>query len=176
MNTDDLKLIRNKHNELICKIEQLNKVKKRILELEQEPLMKEYYSLKKIVEDNNEEALKKQTEKEIGKILIYTKDSNKILYDYGNISVKTYESYHKVEDEYSIMRVYRDLETTEYYFKINDEIQLMPSEWRVGYSVANCEYELLRKYFIEQIQYKSQDEIISELYQKNKGLIKGKIK
>jgi len=174
VNNDDLNLIRNKRSELILKKEQLEKTKKRIFELEQDPLMKEYYSLKKFVEDNNEERLQKQTEKDIDKILIYTKNSNKILYNYGEVLVRTYEDYYTDDFEDSPMHVYRDLETKEYYFVMIDELELMPLEWRVGYSLLDNEYEKLRKYFVEQIQFRTQEDVINEMLIQEKRLIKGK--
>lgn len=128
MKDEELKLIRNKRNELDSKIEQLEDAKKRILELEQDPVMKEYYNLKKYVENNRTENIEKQIQKDINKILIYTNNSNKILYDYGLVSVITYEAYYSDDIEYSLEHVYRDLETTEYYFETLDEICLMPPE------------------------------------------------
>ena len=96
------------------------------------------------------------------------------MYDYGFVSVITYEGYSSDDTEYSLEHVYRDLETTEYYFETFDEICLMPPEWRVCSFASNAEYDALRNYFIEQIQSKPQDDIICELLEKNKKLIKGK--
>lgn len=174
MNNDEIQLIKNKRNDFNYKIKQLEEYKKRILELEQDPVMKEYYNLKTFVENNRAENFEKQMKKDIDKIVIYTNNSNKILYDYGLVSVITYEGYSSDDTEYSLEHVYRDLETTEYYFETFDEICLMPPEWRVCSFVSNAEYDALRNYFIEQIQSKPQDDIICELLEKNKKLIKGK--
>ena len=60
MNNDEIQLIKNKRNDFNYKIKQLEEYKKRILELEQDPVMKEYYNLKTFVENNRVESIKIQ--------------------------------------------------------------------------------------------------------------------
>ena len=136
--------------------------------------MKEYYELKKFLEQNTEESIKTKLKSEINKILIYTKESNKILYDYGEVLVETYEGYSSDENEYTKFHIYRDLETTEYYFEMIDSLELIPPEWRIGCCTSEKEYWLLRDYFIEQIQNEDQEFVISKLLNQNKKLIKFK--
>lgn len=173
MDYNDLNLIRNKQNQLKFNLKQLESVKQRILELKQDDKVREFYQLIKFIEENSVEEIEKKFNSEIDKILIYTKNSNKILYDYGFVSVITYENY-GCEYESDLKHVYRDLETTEYYFEMIDTIESMPPEWRVGYNTSDVEYERLRQYFIGQIQFRSQEDVIEELLCNNKQLVKGK--
>lgn len=173
MKNDELVLIRNKQSEFDFKLKKLQEYKKRILKLEQEPNVREYLELISFVNDNNEVKIKKQHIDEIDKVICNTKDSNKLLYDYGEVLVNTYEScFSSEEDEWSSEHVYRDLETGEYYFEAIDEIELMPPGWRVGSFAEDGEYEMLRKYFIEQLQFRQQEYVVQDILKKNKKLIK----
>ena len=180
MKNDELILIRNRQNELDCKIKKLQDAKNKILQLEQDSKVKEYLDLINFVSNNNEQKLQKQCSDNINKIVSYTRSSNKLLYDYGEILVRVYDGDdpYIIDEEHSLLRVYRDLETTEYYFLNIDEIELMPPDWRVVYSKQEDEnsqkYQVLREYFIKELQTKSQEEVIEEILNRDKKLIKGK--
>ncbi|MBQ9071600.1 MAG: hypothetical protein IJY25_00375 [Bacilli bacterium] len=172
MNNSDIDLIRKKYNSLILEKKRIENAKVRILELEKDPMVKEYLSLVKIVGNLTEEKSEKQTFDIINKIVCYTKDSNKLLFDYGYISVFTLDY-----DESTCIHVYRDLETTEYYIEmIENEIEPMPVEWRIGNSTIEYEsrkkYNTLRNYFIEQIMNRPQEEVVEEFLHNNKQLVK----
>lgn len=175
MTNDELILIRDNQKECAYKLKQLENYKQKILELEQNLIVKEYCELKKILEQNTEESIKTKSKNDINKILFYTKESKKILYDYGKVLVETDEGYCGDEDLFPEYHVYRDLETTEYYFEyVFDSLKLMPPEWKIGYPTLDAEYFALRTKFIEQIQYKEQEVVLSKLLKENKKLVKMK--
>lgn len=175
MTNDELILIRDNQKECASKLKQLENYKQRILELEQNLVVKEYCELSKILEQNPEETIKMKSKNDIDKILFCTKESNKILYDYGKVLVETDEGYCGDEDLFPKYHVYRDLETTEYYFEyVFNSLKLMPPEWKIGYPTLDAEYFTLRTKFIEQIQNTDQEFVISKLLNQNKKLVKMK--
>lgn len=179
MTADELELIKVRQKEVVAKRKELEEVKQKILELEQDPKIKEYFNLMQFVKKVDEEKLDKDFYDNISKIATYTKESNYLLYDYGNINVITYEIDFTDYYEDSCVHVYRDLETTDYYCEIFDgRIEPMPPEWRIGGCLVGYfsgkEYEKLRKYLLEQIITRPQEEVIEELLKNNKQLVKGK--
>lgn len=177
MTTDELELIRKKQSEVVSEIKRLKKSKEKILELQQDPKVKEYFKLMQFINNVDEEKLIKNFYSGINKIACYTKESNNILYDYGNVIIITYENNVIGDYEESLMHVYRDLETMDYYCEMfDDRIDLMPPEWRLGSCsigyFSGREYEKLRKYLLEQIITRSQEEVVEELLKNNKKLIK----
>ena len=87
MNNSDIDLIRKKYNSLILEKKRVQNVRDRILELESDPKVKEYLGLVGIVGNMSEEQVEKYAFKSIDKVVCYTKDSNKLLYDYGTVNV-----------------------------------------------------------------------------------------
>lgn len=182
MNNSDIDLIRKKYNSLNLEKKRMREVRNKILELEQDPKVKEYLKLLEIIENISEENCEKQFDESVSKIVSYTNDSNHFLFDYGNISVLTLKSEDEIEYNYensACMHVYRDLETTEYYIEMRkNEIEPMPPEWRIGHCtveyVNRKKYNELRNYFIEQIINRPQEEVGEELLRNNKQLVKGK--
>lgn len=181
MTNDELILIRNKQSDLAYKISQLEEAKNKILELEQDPKMREYFSLISFVRGNNEKQMYRRYENDVDKILSHTNLSNKLLYDYGEILVRTFEDDDpNIDDEYSMEQIYRDLETKKYYYENIDEIEVIPPQWTVVYSMQEEEsdkkYYVLREYFIKELQTKSQEEVVEDVIKRDNNLVKRKIK
>ena len=173
MNNSDIDLIRKKYSSLILEKKRIKNIRDKILKLESDPKVKEYITLTGVVGNITEEKNQKDVLDSISKIVSYTKDSNKLLYDYGEVQIVTYEEFGS-DYESDFKHVYRDLETTEYYFEMIDTIEPMPPEWRVWFNTSDREYYSLRNYFIEQIINRPQEDVVEELLHNNKQLVKGK--
>ena len=180
MDNTDIDLIRKKYYSLNLEKKRIQNIKDRILELESDPKVKEYLTLVGLMENYDNIKLEEKFYDDADIIIKETEDSNKILFSYGyfpfhirNIGCK------------KNLYVYRDLETTKlYYLTTTNKIEQMPFYFaflpnnnyseRKEFSQKDKEFVNLRRYFIEQIINRPQEEVVEELLKNNKQLVKGK--
>lgn len=143
---------------------QLKDLKDEILLLEQHPKVKEYFSLVKELEEKI---------KEDKPITITRESSNNLLFGYGRFSIRESKCSY-----FSNVYIYRDLETCEYFYytayyiykKINRSCIMDKKELEQ----MDVEFEDVREYFFEQLLDKPQEQVVWEMVENNKQLIKGR--
>lgn len=150
---------------IILKKQKLKRLRNRILELEEDSKVKEYIAA---VNSLNVE------EKDNDTIVIDRNQSNNLLFEYGRFFVKI--------DGFDMdVTLYRDLETTDYFYytpyyvykKIYGiYIKRFSDEKR--FESKNDEFNQLREYFFEQLLNKPQAEVVYEMLNDNKQLVKGR--
>ena len=144
---------------------ELENIKNQILDLEQDPKIKEYFSLVKQLEEKT---------KEDKPIIIGRENSNNLLFEYNRLSIR------ENPEDYptSYVCIYRDLETKEYFYRtayyaykkiyrscILDEKEL---------EKIDIEFEKMREYFFEQVLEKPQQQVVWEMFENNKRIVKGR--
>ncbi len=143
---------------------QLKDLKDEILLLEQHPKVKEYFSLVKELEEKI---------KEDKPITITRESSNNLLFGYGRFSIRESKCSY-----FSNVYIYRDLETCEYFYytayytykKIFRTFILEKEELEK----MDNEFERMREYFFEQLLNKPQEQVVYEILENNKRLVKGR--
>lgn len=144
---------------------ELENIREQILELEQDPKLKQYFSLVK--------ELEKKT-KDDKPIIISKENSNNLLFEYDRLSIR------ENPEDYltSYVWIYRDLETKEYFYRtayyaykkiyrscILDKIEL---------EQMDNQFDIMREYFFEQLLNKPQQQVVWEILENNKRLVKGR--
>jgi len=175
MNEREIELARKRYNSLLEERNALETKKSRILELENNPLVKEYLGLKEEVKNNKQ----KLSDDSIvisafSGIAAHTKDSNKLLINIGEGNSNVF---------------YIDLETDEMYsvklfekkeFEKNNKIIYLNNKndnWYLLNLNANLnKINRLRIKFFESVLEKTQDEAVDEILNKNNKNVKRKIK
>ena len=144
---------------------ELKKLKNKILELEQDPKVKEYFSLIQELEEKS---------KDDTPITISRENSNNLLFDYGRLSIREYPEDYPTSDVW----IYRDLESKEYFyhtaffsFKNIYRSCILDKE---ELEKKDCEFEKMREYFFEQLLEKPQQQVVWEMIENNKQLVKGR--
>lgn len=160
MTDNELQIVK----ERISHKNQLNELKKQILVLQQDPKVKEYFSLVQQLEEMS------KTDKVV---TISREHSNNLLFKYGRFSIRIYE------DSYpSIVCIYRDLETEEYFYYTEcyefKNIKRSSIQDRKELEKLDVEFEKMREFFFEQLLDKPQQEVVWEMFENNKQLVKGK--
>lgn len=143
---------------------ELKQLRNQILLLEHDSRVKEYISLTK----EKEEKSKIDTSIKINK-----ENSNNLLFEYGRFSIKE-----KFYDYYVSAHLYRDLETQEFFwytpyyvYKKIYELFILEEE---EFEIKNIEFEKMREYFFEQLLEKPQQQVVYEMFESNKQLVKGR--
>ena len=149
---------------IILKKKELKRKKQRILELQQDPKVREYIDL---VNDYNVES------KNENLILIRAGESNKILFKYGYYNIRNNGNYS------SVRLVYRDLETETYYWCLSfDEYIKMfnfcfaSSADKIEFENRHCEFYALKEYFFEHLSPEQRRFINEEVLEINNPKVK----
>lgn len=178
MKNDEIVLIRNKDIENNVKIRQLKNSKKRIIELQNDPKVKEYLELLDFINKETLESIKTRRDYEIDRIVSSTEESNGLLFDYGYIDILIDEDDdpNSYDNEIILLHIYRDLETKEYYCDRDGEIEKLPDSWYVidseKESINRKLFIELRKNFIKQLLNANQECVINDLVKNEKVLKK----
>lgn len=142
---------------------ELENIREQILELEQDPKLKQYFSLVK--------ELEKKT-KDDKPIIISKENSNNLLFEYGRLSIREYPEDYPASDVW----ICRDLESKEYFyhtaffsFKNIHRSCILDKE---ELEKIDIEFEKMREYFFEQLLNKPQQQVVWEMYENNKQLVK----
>ena len=145
---------------------ELKELKNQILELGQEPKVKEYLSLIQKLEEKT---------KNDSPIIISGEQTNYLLFKYGLFSLKE-----NIYDYYVPIYLYRDLETQEFFWYTSyKEYKKVCRSYileKDALEKKDCEFEMLREKFFEQLLNKPQEEVVWEMLENNKQLVKGKKK
>ena len=182
MTDKELQLIKTKYNKITSEKNELEQKKKRVLELKNDPIVNEYIELMNILLKKDKIDFNEEMYLSFSDILKETQKSNNVLFDYGVQKVYTGEDTCFLEPIIVNRHVYADLETGKMYWKLHNKIQSMDPKWEVccypGSEVCLFEknYKQLRKYFFEQILVRPQEEVIEEMLENNKVLVKGSLK
>lgn len=144
---------------------ELENIKEQILELEQDPKVKEYL---KLTEDFDKKS------KDDILVIIDREHSNNLLFEYGRFSIREYEDDYPTSD----LWICRDLETKEYFYhtaffsfkRISRSCILDKEELEK----MDIEFEKMREYFFEQLLNKPQEQVVWEMFENNKQLVKGR--
>ena len=160
MTDRELQVVRERYLEK----NKLKELRKQILELEQDSKVKKYILLTEELNDN----LRNNTP-----IMIDREKSNNLLFEYGEFSLKK-----SIDDYYTHVYLYRDLETMEYFYytpyyvykKIN-RLDVLEEE---KLEKKDIEFEKMREQFFEQLLNKPQQQVVWEMFEHNKQLVKGR--
>ena len=159
MTNEELQIVK----ERILYKKELENIKNQILDLEQHPKVKEYFSLVKELEEKT---------KGDKPIMISRENSNNLLFEYGRLSIREYPEDYPTSDVW----ICRDLETKEYFyhtaffsFKNICRSCILDKE---ELEKKDIEFEKMREYFFEQILSKPQQQVVWEMYENNKQLVK----
>ena len=179
MTDEEIKQARENYNKLLVEKEELEKMKKRITELETTSLVKEYIELCKLT--TSVESKKIDVEVAFDDIAKNTKDSNRIFVYMGsyfyNISYET----HKIDGSkpgYPLLLFwYKDLETLKEHYKKNENrdsfeknhnvIYLIDEKNNYGHSKETElkmeeRFQKLREQFFKELLTKPQDEVVKQ--------------
>lgn len=179
MTDKELQLIKSEYNKIMCEKNELEQLKKRVLELKEDPIVNEYIELINILMQKSNIDFNEKIYSSFSDILKDTKKSNNILFDYGVQKVYTGEDTCFLQPIIVNRHIYIDLETGEIYCKFHEKLYSIDPMWQICCyydSETQERYKQLRKYFFEQILVRDQENVIEEMLKNNKELIKGKLK
>ena len=177
MTDKELQEVRKRYNVLTLEKNRLELVKKKIKRLEQYPKVQEYLASMEFIKNYNSANSEEKFYDDFSEIVKKTEESNKILFSYGYCSMWIRNSEHITK-----LYIYRDLETEEYYYLTpTDNIEKLPFRYsfipmgdkeQQHYLQKNKEFANLRKCFLDEIINRTQEEVVEELLQNNKQLVK----
>lgn len=180
MTDNELQLLRDRHSEIETEKKLLKETKEMIFTLEKEPSVQKYLSLIRIIAGQENIDYDEKMMSMFMNILKDTKNSNLILFDYGVQEIYTGEDTSFQEPIKAQHHIYQDIETNKIYYKGYNQILPGDESW-IFNAMANeeltdlsIEYDEIQKQFFEGIITQSQEEVIEELFKKNKRLVKGK--
>ena len=186
MNNNEIELARKKYNCLLLEYERLEKARNRIVELQQDPKVKEYLRLVDLVNlaCRTFESKDSMTYEAFHKTAQFTKCSNNILVYLGSYKQDDSSVFGSLIDvECADYICYCDLETIEHFqiepsrrfeFEKDKKIVYMKNQNASSYKEYLESFLKFRCNFFEKMLISSQEEVVEELLQNNKQLVKGK--
>lgn len=182
MNNNEIELARKKYNSLLVEKNRLELVKKRLLRLEKDPKVQEYISLVEFINSarwvlESEESMAFDSFHEIAKS---TKNSNNVLVYLG--------SYKQDDDSLTDIEcadylIYEDLEQFKSYnvepharleFEKDHKVIYLENKNISCYKEYLIELYKLRSKIFKELLTRPQEEVVEEILQSNKQLVKGK--
>lgn len=178
MTDNELRLLRDRHKEINSEKEQLEKAKKIILILEKDSKVQKYLSLTRMIAGQENIDYDKKMMSIFKNILKDTKNSNGILFDYGVQEIYTGEDNCFQEPIKVKHHIYQDIETDKIYYEGYNQILSGDPTWVFNTNPEltdlELEYGIIQKHFFDNIITRPQEEVVEELFEFSKRLVKGK--